>query len=171
MGHSMVDFYRNTYGLPFSNGVIFTTESPLKKPVFLLNKIAEHIKEWKKGKKEALKVGNLDSYRNIIHASDVASAIHSILSQSSGNNYLICNEESHKICDLVIELYSLSSIEIELKDNLFYEKNSGLQIMFIEDIYTGTDSTPINIRGEANHLNKIGWKPLLSKSDILHQLL
>jgi GDP-mannose 4,6-dehydratase len=171
MGHSMVDFYRNTYGLPFSNGVIFTTESPLKKPVFLLNKIAEHIKEWKKGKKEALKVGNLDSYRNIIHASDVASAIHSILSQSSGNNYLICNEESHKICDLVIELYSLSSIEIELKDNIFYEKNSGLQIMFIEDIYTGTDSTPINIRGEANHLNKIGWKPLLSKSDILHQLL
>ena len=171
MGHSMVDFYRNTYGLPFSNGVIFTTESPLKKPVFLLNKIAEHIKEWKKGKKEALKVGNLDSYRNIIHASDVASAIHSILSQSSGNNYLICNEESHQICDLVIELYSLSSIEIELKDNIFYEKNSGLQIMFIEDIYTGTDSTPINIRGESNHLNKIGWKPLLSKSDILHQLL
>jgi len=171
MGHSIVDFYRNTYGLPFSNGIIFTTESPLKKPVFLLNKIAEHIKEWKKGKKEALKVGNLDSCRNIIHASDVASAIHSILSQSSGNNYLICNEESHKICDLVIELYSLSSIEIELKDNIFYEKNSGLQIMFIEDIYTGTDSTPINIRGEANHLNKIGWKPLLSKSDILHQLL
>ena len=28
MGHSMVEFYRTTYGLPFSNGVIFTTESP-----------------------------------------------------------------------------------------------------------------------------------------------
>lgn len=39
--------------------------------------------------------------------------------------------------------------------------------MFIENVYKSTDSTPINIRGEANHLNKIAWKPLLSKSDIL----
>ncbi len=43
MGHSMVEFYRNTYGLPFSNGVIFTTESPLKASTFLLNKVARHI--------------------------------------------------------------------------------------------------------------------------------
>jgi GDPmannose 4,6-dehydratase len=39
MGHSIVDFYRNTYGLLFSNGVIFTTESPLKSQEFLLNKV------------------------------------------------------------------------------------------------------------------------------------
>jgi GDPmannose 4,6-dehydratase len=27
MGHTMVEFYRNTYGLPFSNGIIFTTKA------------------------------------------------------------------------------------------------------------------------------------------------
>lgn len=78
MGHSMVDFYRNTYGLPFSNGVIFTTESPLKRPEFLLNKISAHIKEWKNGNKTTLQVGSLESCRNILHASDVANAIHTI---------------------------------------------------------------------------------------------
>ena len=48
MGHSIVDFYRVKYGLPFSNGILFTTESPRKSLNFLLNKVANHIKSWKK---------------------------------------------------------------------------------------------------------------------------
>ena len=102
MGHSMVDFYRKTYGLPFSNGVIFTTESKLKRPEFLLNKVASHIQSWKSGNRTTLTVGKLDSYRNIIHASDVASAIHTIISQNRGDNYVICGETSHKMYDLVL---------------------------------------------------------------------
>jgi GDPmannose 4,6-dehydratase len=108
MGHNIVEFYRKTYDLPFSNGVIFTTESPLKRPEFLLNKVAVHIKSWKDGNKTALQVGNLDSYRNILHASDVANAIHMIISQDKGDTYLICNDESHQVYDLVLKLYSNS---------------------------------------------------------------
>ena len=171
MGHSMVDFYRNTYGLPFSNGVIFTTESPLKKPVFLLNKIAEHIKEWKKGKKEPLKVGNLDSYRNIIHASDVARAIHTILSQPSGNNYLICNEESHKICELVEKMYRLANIIVEKRENTYYDIDCDLPILIIEESPHGLDTTAIHIRGSPSHLLNIGWSPKMNINEILYSIV
>ena len=167
MGHSMVDFYRNTYGLPFSNGVIFTTESPLKKPEFLLNKIAAHIKEWKNGNKTALHVGSLDSCRNILHASDVACAIHTIVSQEKGDSYLICSDESHKIYDLVVQLYSISGIHIEKRENVLYEKESGTSVLVIQENNAGLDSRPINIRGEAIKLSNLGWKPILSMNDIL----
>ena len=80
MGHSMVDFYRNTYNLPFSNGVIFTSESPRKTGNFLLNKIVKHAKGWLGGKREPLiLLGGLESYRNYIHSYDVATAIHKII--------------------------------------------------------------------------------------------
>jgi GDP-mannose 4,6-dehydratase len=167
MGHSMVDFYRNTYGLPFSNGVIFTTESPLKRPEFLLNKIAAHIKEWKNGNKTALQVGSLESFRNILHASDVANAIHTIVSQEKGDSYLICSDESHKIYDLVVQLYSISGIHIKKGENVLYEKESGLTLLVIQENNSGLDSRPIHIRGEANKLRNLGWKQLVSIEQIL----
>lgn len=170
MGHNMVEFYRKTYGLPFSNGVIFTTESPLKRPDFLLNKIAAHIKEWKKGNKKALRVGNLDSYRNILHASDVANAIHMIISQDKGDTYLICNDESHKVYDLVLKLYSLSGINVEKMENGLKENSSGLQILLIENKMLGFDLAPTNIRGEAKKLKELEWKPMISIEKILNEL-
>jgi GDP-mannose 4,6-dehydratase len=171
LGHSTVNFYRETYGLPFSNGVIFTTESPLKKPIFLLNKVAKHIKEWNQGNKELLYVGNLDSYRNILHASDVASAIHTIVLQEKGDTYLISNDESHKVLDLVLKLYALANIDLEQKNNILIEKNTGLEVVIIEDKQLGFDSTPTNITGESVKLKELGWKPTISMEDILRKIL
>ena len=171
IGHSMIEFYRNAYNLPFSNGTIFTTESPLKRPEFLLNKIAAHIKEWKNGNKTQLIVGNLDSYRNILHASDVANAIYTIISQEKGETYLICNEESYKVYDLVNRLYSSAGIALEQKDNVLYEQDSGLPVLVIEDKKIGFDSTPTNIRGNPKKLKELGWTPTVTINNILEELL
>ena len=171
MGQSMVDFYRTTYQLPFSNGILFTTESKYKRPEFLLNKMGKHIREWKQGYKTVLHVGNLDSYRNIVHASDVASAIHQILKQEKGDSYLICGNESYKMFDLVFRLYFLAGIELIKKETILFEKETGLKVVIMEYTPVGLDSTPINIRGEPKKLKEIGWKPLFSVEDILNELV
>ena len=155
MAHSMVDFYRTTYGLPFSNGILFTTESPLKKTTFLLNKVAQHSKEWNNGNQYVLKVGNLDSYRNIIQAYDVANAIHLILSQEKGDNYNICGEESKLVSDLVIDIYTRAGIQTEKKGNSLY--NGEKELLQIQELQLGFDSTPTNIRGQPSKLKNIGF--------------
>lgn len=38
MGQQIVDFYRETYNLPFSNGILFSVVSKKKGPEFLLSK-------------------------------------------------------------------------------------------------------------------------------------
>jgi GDP-mannose 4,6-dehydratase len=170
MGHNIVEFYRKTYCLPFSNGVIFTTESPLKTPQFLLNKVANHIREWKDGNKTILQVGNLDSYRNILHASDAANAIHIIISQEKGDTYLICDDKNHKVYDLVLKLYYLSGIELEKNGNSLFDKISGLEVVIITDSQIASDSTPTNIRGEPIKLRNLGWKNTLSVDNILREM-
>lgn len=151
MSHSIIDFYRNTYNLPFSNGILFTTESPLKSKEFLLNKVAYHIKN---RLPEPLNVGNLDSYRNIIHASDVASAINIIISQNYGDNYVISGNESNKMVDLVNLMYNLSGIEPNLIMNDY-----------------GNENIPTNINGESVKLKNLGWNPVYSVNDIIKELL
>ena len=169
MGQSIVDFYRQTYNLPFSNGVIFTVESSLKKPVFLLNKISNHIKNWLDNK-EPIILGNLDSYRNIIHASDVANAIFYILEEKNGNNYLICNDNSYKIIDLVKLLYSRANINLIKDNNIFYDSNTNLPVIIIQENQLSFESAPTNISGTATNLKNIGWEPLISLKNILDEI-
>jgi GDP-mannose 4,6-dehydratase len=169
MSQSIVDFYRQTYNLPFSNGIIFTVESSLKKPVFLLNKISNHIKNWLNNK-EPIILGNLDSYRNIIHASDVANAIFYILEEKNGNNYLICNDNSYKIIDLVKLLYSRANINLIKDNNIFYDSNTNLPVIIIQENQLSFESAPTNITGTATNLKNIGWEPLISIKNILDEI-
>jgi GDP-mannose 4,6-dehydratase len=169
MGHNMVDFYRKTYNMPFSNGTIFTVESSLKKPVFLLNKVARHIREWNSNK-QPLHLGNLESYRNILHASDVANAIYNIVTQEKGDNYLICNNKNYKVIDLVMKMYEKSNIHLIYKENIYYEISSNLPVIIINEGQKSFDSTPTNINGEAFKLKNIGWEPLISIESILDEI-
>lgn len=168
MGHSVVEFYRKTYQLPFSNGVIFSTESNLKKPVFLLNKVAAHIKEWKLGNRVPLVVGNLDSYRNVLHASDVAKAIHTIVSHNIGDSYLICGEYIYKVLDLVRSLYSKADIQLDAE---LCEVGTGVPVVIATNGTLNCEAAPTNIRGSCVKLRNLGWSPMMSVDAILSELL
>lgn len=171
LGHSIVDFYRDTYNLPFSNGIIFTTTSYLKRDEFLLNKIANHAKKWRDGVKDALTVGSLDSRRNLLHAVDVTKAIGIIINQPKGDNYVICGDESYLMSSVVKQLYEVAGIEtLELNGGLV-EYGSNLPVLIIDKTPDGVDTVPINITGEPSKLKALGWKQTVSLNEMLCELI
>jgi GDP-D-mannose dehydratase len=169
MGHSMVDFYRKTYNLPFSNGIIFSTESSKKSQNFLFSKVINHIKHWN-DKKEPLVLGSINSFRNIIHPIDVSNAIKTIINQQKGDNYLICNNESYHIYDLVIEIYKKSNIDLYEKYNILYCSNLHIPVIKFE-LNPAIENDVINIKGNPTNLLNLGWTPQFSKNDILNEYL
>jgi GDP-mannose 4,6-dehydratase len=169
LGHTTVDFYRNTYNLPFSNGIIFSAESPRKNKENILNKVAYHAKNWK-NKKDTLILGSLASYRNMIHAIDVARAIEIIINQDYGNNYLICNETSLKILDLVIKIYKSHEIELITINNNLFDKETGEMVIEIKDNKNGLDNTIIDIKGYPTKLKALNWFPLHLFSDRFYKI-
>jgi GDP-D-mannose dehydratase len=166
LSHTTVNFYRTNYGLPFSNGILFTTESPLRKPTFLLNKVANHIKNWETDK-TPLRLGNLDSYRNVNHADDIASAINLVISQNHGDNYVICGSETEKVMYLVLRMYALAGIELTHKENKFY---SGNFLVFSSENWSN-EQTPTNITGNPQKITALGWKPLKNIESILQEII
>ena len=127
----------------------------------------------KYGEHILLTVGNLDSYRNIIHASDVASAILTITRQEHGSNYLICNDDIHKVKDLVMQLFEKAGIIIEEKDEMIYDKTLDMPILQISNSSNKIrfDTNITKITGVANNLRNIGWTPKKSIGDVLDELL
>lgn len=169
MGHSIIEFYRNTYNLPFSNGIFFTIESKHKKGDFLLRKIANHSKQWLQDF-EPIKLGSLDSYRTILHGSDAAKAVKLILDQDIGDTYIICGEGNIKIIDLVLRVYKLRGIIIDkIENNILYSNDK--IVVIIENINKGIDTKPVNIRGESTKLKKLGWNINYSIDDIVNEIL
>ena len=178
MGSSIVDFYRTHYGKHFSNGIIFTTESKYKSDTFLLKKVANHLKNLKNLKnlnnsdsdsRQHLTVGNLDSFRNIIHGSDVASAIKLILEQKEGNNYNICGDNKYKMIDLVKELYSYNNTCYtyeKIDKNEYFYVNDKLDLLINNEEFEVTD-----VNGFYENLSYLNWKPKYKKQDILKELL
>jgi GDP-D-mannose dehydratase len=146
---------------------MFTTESPLKSEDFLLNKVAKHSKEWK-NTKEVLALGNLESYRNIIHSFDVATAIHLICKQDKGDNYIICNDESVKISDVVLLIYHKNGINAILCDYQIIEKETNKIIA--TTILNRQGDNVCNIKGCVTKLKNLGWKPTLNIKDILQNI-
>lgn len=167
MGHSFVDYYRGVCQFPFYNGIIFTTESCRKSTDFLLNKLACHSHEWIKNH-IPIQVGNLSSKRNIIHASDVAHAIHCILMDGS-ENYVICHDESHSMEDLVIRLYQKVGVELEKKGSNYIDRKTG-KVVLLLDVKNKRNEPQNNIQGDNSKLKTIGWKPFKTIEDILDEI-
>lgn len=167
MGHSIVDFYRETYGLNFSNGILFTIESKLKQGNFLLRKIANHCKVWKETQ-EPIVLGPLDSYRTILHASDASKAIKLIMEQSTGDTYIIAGQDNVTVSGLVLGLYGIAKIDAYILNNAIYCENK--IIATIEKKNNGIDNVPINITGTPQKLYDLGWKQQKSISDILKEI-
>lgn len=168
MGQNMVKFYRETYNLHFSNGILFTTQSVNKSNNFLLNKIHTHLKN---NKEEPLKIGNIDSYRNIIHPNDVVNGIDFILKAEEGDDYCICNYNSVKMKDLVFQLYNNFDFELIRGDesNVYYNKNTNKPLLIIENNNNGLDKQSINIKGYPCKLRYLGWSIKYDINDIINE--
>ena len=159
MGQNIVKFYRKTHNLHLSNGIIFTSQSKEKSNKFLLNKVANHIKEWNnQSPQEPLVLGDLSSYRNIIHPFDIASAINVILNTDFGDDYCICSNNSYSIFSLVEMLYKKANIELTQKnDNTYYDYNTNKTVLIIEKTNNGLDNSQININASPKKLFNINW--------------
>jgi GDP-mannose 4,6-dehydratase len=155
LSHQMVKYYRQSNNVWSSNAVLFTTESPYRKDTFLIKKCVNHVKNWKNGNKEILNLGNIDSYRNINHAYDVASALILISQQDKGDDYLVCGDTYLSVKNIIINLYKEGGLELkeDTENNLFYIND---EIAIKYNVFSRTFEAQLN--GKSEKLNKLGWK-------------
>ena len=112
-----------------------------------------------------ISLGNLDSWRNINHATDVARAIKLIVEQSEGQSYVICSSNFHKVEDLVIDIYKRFNILVEVKGARLVDKATG------EIVATIGSSSPITkINGSPTKLSALGWRPAHTTQTIIDEL-
>lgn len=158
VGYWTVKYYRESFSLPFYNGIIFTTDSGRRNDGFLTTKIAQAILTGEK-----LKVRCLTSRRNWLHAEDVAKGI--ILCMSGQpREYVFSTGTTNSVKNLVDIAYNLSGISLVWEGKKGYSTEGKI---LVESNEENLDE----VVGQDKELEKMGWKPLKNIEDIMKEIL
>ena len=93
--------YREAYNLFISNAILFDHESPRRGPEFVSRKITSHVARIKLGLAKELQLGNIETLRDIGHASEYMDAMWRMLQQPQPDDFVVATGENHPIRELV----------------------------------------------------------------------
>ncbi len=114
MGYNLVRHYRHAYKLHACNGILFNHESPRRGSNFVTNKVVKTAVEIKKGLRNQLELGNLDSSRDWGHSYDYVRAMHMILNHHTPDEFIVATGRTHTVRDLC--RYTFEALDMNYED-------------------------------------------------------
>ena len=113
-GYNICRNYRNAYGLHIVNGILFNHESPRRGSNFVTNKVVKTAVEIKKGLKNKLELGNMDSFRDWGHSKDYVRAMHMIINHDSPDDFVVSTGKTNSVREMTD--YVFSKLGMDYKD-------------------------------------------------------
>jgi GDPmannose 4,6-dehydratase len=101
--HRLCDVYR-ARGIFAVGGILFNHESPRRGPEMVTRKITLAAADWAQGKKNKVKLGNMQARRDWGFAGDYVRAMHAMLQQEKPVDYVIATGQSHSVYEFVVEV-------------------------------------------------------------------
>jgi len=113
-GYNISRNYRNSYGLHIVNGILFNHESPRRGSNFVTNKVVKTAVEIKKGIKDKLELGNMDSYRDWGHSKDYVRAMHMIINHDKPDDFVVSTGKTNSVRQMTD--YVFKRLDLDYKD-------------------------------------------------------
>jgi GDPmannose 4,6-dehydratase len=105
-GYNISRNYRNSYGLHIANGILFNHESPRRASNFVTNKVVKTAVEIKRGIKDKLELGNMDSYRDWGHSKDYVKAMHMIINHKKPDDFVVATGRTNSVREMTDYVFS-----------------------------------------------------------------
>jgi len=158
MGYNLTRHYRTAYGMHVCNGILFNHESPRRGSNFVTNKIVKGAIEIKKGLRDTLALGNLDASRDWGHSKDYVRAMHSILTHSEADDWVVATGESRTIremCDITFSLLDLDYKDHVTVDPRYFRPH---ELDFL--------------RGDSSEIRtKLNWEPTYTFKEMVSEMV
>ena len=98
--HMAVRLVRQTHGAAASNLILYMTESPRRRPTFVMRRITRAVAAIVCGDAQDIVLGNTEAVRDFIHARDVAVAAKLLAEGAPAGDYVCSLGEGHSIREL-----------------------------------------------------------------------
>jgi GDPmannose 4,6-dehydratase len=157
-GHWITVNYRESYGLHATSGILFNHTSPRRGLEFVMRKITQGVAKIKLGLADELRLGNLDSKRDIGSAADYVRAMWMMLQQPTPDDYVIATGETHSIREMCEEAFACADLDWEkyVKQDPRYMRPAEVDLLV----------------GDASKARKVlGWEPTVGFSELVRKMV
>jgi GDPmannose 4,6-dehydratase len=157
-GHYITMNYRESYGMHASSGILFNHESPRRGLEFVTRKITSSVARIKLEQQSELILGNLEAERDWGYAGDYVKAMHMMLQQPEGGDYVVGTGESHSIQECVEVAFGVVGLnwrDFVRRDERFLRPAEVDRLI----------ADPAKARGT------LGWQPEVSFRDLVEMMV
>lgn len=151
-------YYRNSYNMFITNGILFNHESPLRPERFVTQKIIQSAIRIAKGSKEKLRLGNLNILRDWGWAPEYVEVIWKTMQLTYADDFIIATGKTSSLQDFVINSFNYFGLNwinyVEIDENLLRPTDL---------IGSYADNSKI--------CTAIGWQPQYLMPDIINMLI
>ncbi len=171
--HNLTKFYRETFNLHASNGILFNHESPRRGETFVTRKIVIGIKNILSGKIKTLYLGNLYAKRDWGHAKEYCEMQYKIMQLKKPTDLVIATGKSYSIKYFTEKCFEEIGIKIKWKGKKLneYAQISKVNNKKIKNLKIGQKVVAVHKKyfraADVNYLNGdslkarklLNWKP------------
>lgn len=150
--------YRDQHKMFVCTGILFNHDSPLRSTDFVTARIAKAAADISKGRSGELVLGNLDARVDWGFAGDYVQAMHTMLSNSQAEDFVIATGELHKVGDFV----QLAFERVGLDWRPYVKEDAAAYRPVSKAVYQG-DVTAIHTR--------LGWRPQTTFSELVNMMV
>lgn len=167
--------YREAYNIYGVNGILFNHTSPRRGENFVEKKITMGIAKIIKNKELYLTLGNLNSKRDIGHASDYVYGMWLMLQQDEPDDYVLSTGNTYSIKDIVEMSFDMVGIRIRWEGEGLEEKGFNIDtnevVVKIDSRYFRPTEVDLLLGDSSKMIHKTGWKPVKTIHDILKEMI
>ena len=167
--------YRESYGIFACSGILFNHESPRRGITFVTKKITSSVAAIKRGEKELIEIGNLNSYRDWGHAKDYVHAMWLMLQQENPDDYIVSSEENHTVREFIEKSFKYIDVDIKWRgegiNEIGYDSKTNKTLVVINPKYF----RPLEVDtllGDCSKAKKIlGWKHTYNFDELIEEMM
>jgi GDPmannose 4,6-dehydratase len=174
-GFWIIKNYRESYGLFACNGILFNHESERRGKTFVTRKITTNMVQIKKGKREVLKIGNLDAERDWGHAQEYTEGMWRMLQQETPNDFVLATGKTYKVRTFIEMTAKHLGWEIEWKsegvNEKGYDKESGKLLVEVDSKYFRPAEVDRLIGNPSKAREILGWEAKINLDELVERMV
>jgi GDPmannose 4,6-dehydratase len=158
LAFNLVRHYRAAYNKHYTNGILFNHESPRRGSNFVTNKVVKTAVQIKKGLRDKLELGNLDSSRDWGHSKDYVKAMYAIMQHQEPGDWVVATGDTRTVRDFC--RYTFDKLGMNYEDYVVQNP----KFMRPEELRY--------LRGDSEPIRKIlGWEPEYTFESMLDEMI
>jgi GDPmannose 4,6-dehydratase len=157
--HTLLQQFRNEYGLHASIAILYNHESPLRDFHFVTRKITRGVAAIAQGSKEPIRLGQIHAQRDWGWAPDYVNGMQKIICQESPGDFILATGVAHSVADLLSFAFKFIGIS-EYSQYIEHDQRSDRHV------------DPANLVGDNSRAsNLLDWAPTMNLEKVIAEMV